>query len=380
MYFDEAPKTSRRDLFNYNPEFQKLESSLKEGRRLIQIRGRRRSGKTSLVLSALNENKKQPYLVLDGRSFSSSPQTRREDFLRLVESSLNEFLSRNKRFGPKIADALRSIRGIEATLGSNPPVSLQWGPRPKDAASVADILDALSREATRQKTRFIIALDEAQEFRKIMRYDLSSILAHVYDYSRGLQVIVTGSEVGMLHRFLGVDDATAPLYGRAMVEIEMLGLTEEKSREYLREGFAQAKLGASEELVQRTVSRFDGIIGWLTYCGFEAREAGRLDEKIIETTAKKASRLVATEFKNFKSVHKSNRYSIVLRSLASGANEWAVIRRALEAREGVSITQGEITKLLSNLEDSGFIAKNKIEGTYYIPDPMVREAISTRLI
>lgn len=59
------------------------------------------------------------------------------------------------------------------------------------------------------------------------------MLAHAYDYCKGLQFVVTGSEVGMLNNFLSVDEPSAPLYGRATVEIELLGLSEEKSMEYL---------------------------------------------------------------------------------------------------------------------------------------------------
>jgi hypothetical protein len=87
--------------------------------------------------------------------------------------------------------------------------------------NVASLFDALSQEAIKQATTFIVALDEAQEFRKIMRYDLTSILAHACDYCDGLQFVVTGSEVGMLYKFLRVDDAEAPLYGRGTVEIEL---------------------------------------------------------------------------------------------------------------------------------------------------------------
>ena len=72
MYFDEAPKTSKKDIFNYSEEFHKLFTSISEGRRMIQIKGRRRSGKTSLLLSCLNELKR-PYIVLDGRVFFFLP-------------------------------------------------------------------------------------------------------------------------------------------------------------------------------------------------------------------------------------------------------------------------------------------------------------------
>jgi uncharacterized protein len=380
MYFDEAPKTNKKDLFNYVGEFQKLFHSLSDGRRMIQIKGRRRSGKTSLLLSCLNELN-NPYIILDGRAFFATPQVRREELIKLVQASLNDFLTKNSRIRSRIVEALKRIQGLEVVAGTSPAISLRWGPRPQDAVNISAILDALSSEAIKQKTRFIIALDEAQEFRKIMRYDLTSVLAHAYDYCRGLQFVVTGSEVGMLHKFLKVDDEKAPLYGRAVVGIELLGLTDSKSREYLREGFAQLDLKVSQDMIENACLRFDGIIGWLTYCGFEAREDNKLEKKTIDRVARQASKMVASEFKNFESLHKSPRYRVILRGLAKGRDStWAELRRAVETREGITIGQGEITKLLVNLEDAGFVAKNEKDESYFIPDPMVVEAASAGLI
>jgi AAA+ ATPase superfamily predicted ATPase len=376
MYFDEAPKTSRKDIFDYTEEFQKLADSLSEGRRLIQIKGRRRSGKTSLLLSCLNELKR-PFIVLDGRAFSSYPQVRREEFVKLFENTLNGFLKKEKKLRRKIVDALKHVQGLEASTDAR--VSLRWGPGPEDAVNISSIIDALSHEAIKQKTTFVIAFDEAQEFRKIMKFDVTSILAHGYDYAKGLQFVVTGSEVGMLHNFLRIDEPKSPLYGRATVEIELSGLNEEQSKEFLKKGFAQIRLKVRDEMLENVHLRFDGIVGWLTYCGLKAMEKKKLDRKIIDEAAEKATRLVALEFKNFIRLHKSNRYSVVMRNLAKGNTTWADLKRAVESREGVRIGQGEITKLLSNLEDAGFVAKGN-DGTYFIADPMVIEGASKGII
>ena len=211
---------------------------------------------------------------------------RREEFIKLLEGSLNEFLKKQKRLGPKIMDALKRVQGIEATASTPPGLSLRWGPKPEEAVNVSSILDALSNEALKQKTSFVIALDLAQEFRKIMRFDLTSVLAHAYDYCRGLQFVVTGSEIGMLQNFLKVEDDKAPLYGRATVDIELSGLDEEKSIQYLMEGFAEIKLKVPAEQLKSVHARFDGVIGWLSYCGFKSAEANKIDGRIIEETAK----------------------------------------------------------------------------------------------
>ena len=183
----------------------------------------------------------------------------------------------------------------------------------------------------------------------------------------------------MLHNFLRLDEPKSPLYGRATVEIELSGLNEEQSKEFLEKGFAQIRLKVRDEMLESVHLRFDGIIGWLTYCGLKAMEKKKLDKKIIDEAAEKATRLVALEFKNFLRLYKSNRYSVVMRNLAKGNTTWADLKRAVESREGVTIGQGEITKLLSNLEDAGFVAKGN-DGTYFIADPMVIEGASKGVI
>lgn len=365
-------------MFDYSEEFQKMTSSLSGGARMIIIRGRRRTGKTSLLLSSLN-GLGRPYVVLDGRAFSSSPQVRREEFVKLLEDGLNEFLRRERRLGAKVIDALKHVQGLERTSGAIPGLSLRWGPLPRDAVSVSSIFDALSDEAARQKTSFIIAIDEAQEFRKVMRYDLTSVLAHAYDYCPGLKFVVTGSEAGLLHKFLRVDDPEAPLFGRAMVEIELSGLTKERSVEYLREGFRQVGMEVPGDVLEGAHLRFDGIIGWLTYLGFRAREERELDQKVIEETASLASKMAASEFRNFLGLYRSERYRTVMKSLAGGSLSWADLKRAIESKEGMRVGQGEVTKVLHNLEDAGFVAKDE-GGAYSISEPMTKEAASKGII
>lgn len=377
-YFEEGPKTRKQDFFNYSEEFARMLSSLVEGRRMILVKGRRRTGKTSMLLSCLNEFA-HPYLVIDGRAFSASTQVRREEFIKMFEDVLNGFLRQEKRLAAKILDALKHVQGVELSAGTPPGLSLRWGPRPQDAVNIASIFDALSTEAVKQKTTFVVALDEAQELRKIMRYDFTSLLAHAYDYCRGLQFVVTGSEVGMLNNFLRVGEPSSPMYGRAMVEIELRGMDKEKSIEYLRCGFKEMGMRVSNHMVESICHRFDGIIGWLTYAGFKAREVKSIDEETLDDVARKASGLAAAEFKNFLNLYRSERYSIVMKHLARGGATWSEIKKTVEVREGVTVGQGNITKLLSTLEDAGFIAKGS-DGLYSIIDPILAEAAKHGLI
>ncbi|MGH2638667.1 MAG: hypothetical protein ACRDF4_05215 [Rhabdochlamydiaceae bacterium] len=103
------------------------------------------------------------------------------------------------------------------------------------------------------------------------------------------------------------------------------------------------------------------------------------NKRAINDVSRKASRIVAQEFKNFLSLHGSQRYIIVMKNLARSSLTWAELKRTVETKEDMTVGQGAITKLLSNLEDASFVAKSD-DGTYYIPDPMMIEAASNGLI
>ncbi|MCC6054160.1 MAG: ATP-binding protein, partial [Thermosphaera sp.] len=53
---------------------------------------------------------------------------------------------------------------------------------------------------------------------------------------------------------------------------------------------------------------------------------------------------------------------------------WSQVRRYLELRLGTRIYDSELSRLLKNLLDNGFIEKK--EDSYVIPDPILRYASS----
>jgi len=62
MLFDPRPKTSKNDLYNFNEEFELLLKNIEKP--MVIVSGLRRTGKTSLVLTALSESDK-PYIFID---------------------------------------------------------------------------------------------------------------------------------------------------------------------------------------------------------------------------------------------------------------------------------------------------------------------------
>ncbi|MEM2192757.1 MAG: hypothetical protein QXG38_03995, partial [Candidatus Hadarchaeales archaeon] len=72
----------------------------------------------------------------------------------------------------------------------------------------------------------MLVLDEAQEFRKLVGYRLQPLMAYVYDEVKEIQMVVIGSQIGLLHEFLGTESPKSPLFGRAAAEIQAPRLSE----------------------------------------------------------------------------------------------------------------------------------------------------------
>jgi AAA+ ATPase superfamily predicted ATPase len=73
LLFDEAPKTSLADFFNFRDELGTFRDALRKTGRLVVVTGPRRMGKTSLLLTVLSEEG-VPYVLLDGRVFAAAPR------------------------------------------------------------------------------------------------------------------------------------------------------------------------------------------------------------------------------------------------------------------------------------------------------------------
>nr|MCG2895651.1 ATP-binding protein [Vulcanisaeta sp.] len=88
MLFDPKPKRRREDLFDFDNELNSLARFVNDpSTRLIVVRGLRRTGKTSLTLTALN-SLNTPYVFIDVREFVRS----RRGLYELLSRALSEFL------------------------------------------------------------------------------------------------------------------------------------------------------------------------------------------------------------------------------------------------------------------------------------------------
>ncbi|ESQ24291.1 MAG: putative ATPase (AAA+ superfamily) [uncultured Acidilobus sp. JCHS] len=346
MLFDERPKERREDLFDREAELAAIMDNI--NRPLLVLSGVRRIGKTSLLLVALNELGRD-YILIDARELKANYG--RRDLYSLLSKALSSRLSR-------LADVLRGIRGIN--IMSNY-VEISW--RGRDYISLAELFDALNRR------RLIVAIDEAQRLRGPMGAELREALAHAYDYDRNLTFVLTGSEVGLLHELIGVDDPSSPLYGRYYHEVQLGRFSEEQSAEFLRRGFEEAGLKVGEEVIDEMVRLFDGIPGWLTFAGNQylaARSLEEVRERAIGVALRELENLV--EEKSRASPSAGRRYRLALKCIAEGRDSWSSLRRCVEEGEGVTLSSSVLDNVLRTLE------RLSIVKDYEFLDPVYREA------
>jgi hypothetical protein len=340
LLFDERPKERREDLYDREKEIEELKRSI--GRPLILLTGIRRIGKTSVLRVALSELD-IPYVLIDARSLRRNYS--RSDLFRLIAQGLSGSLD-------KIKDLLMGIRGLRV-MGVE--VEVSW--RGSDSLSLVELFDRLN------KKKIVIAIDEAQRLRGPRSSELKDAIAHAYDYDQNISFILTGSEVGLLYDFIGIEDSRSPLYGRYYVEVKLERLSREQSIDFLRKGFAQLNLRVSEEVLEVAYEHFDGIPGWLTFFG-NAYARGEADIEKMKSIA------VRTALEELRNMTRDNprRYGLVLRAIAEGRKTWSQVKEYLEEKEGTTISSSVLSNILRSLEDMSII-KN-----YEFLDPIYREA------
>ncbi len=360
MYFDERPKSRREDLYDRERELEEMLASIESRKPLVVLKGIRRLGKTSLLQVALSEAKVS-HVIVDLRGVN--PNSRRDLYLRF-QSALNEYFSKNASLLAKLKNKLKFIDGVSLSgIG----ISLSW----KNPETLYSIISALEGDG------FVIAFDEVQEARGPAGKELASLIAHFYDYGE-TTFILTGSEIGLLYDFLGVEDPEAPLYGRIFHGIELSRFSKEQSLDFLRKGFEQTGLDASEKVLEKAVERLDGIVGWLVKFGVASLREG-VREDVIDRVLEEASKLALAELERFleKRPLARKRYMTVLRAIASGKSTWSELKRELEGKEKRKIEDATLARLLNALLKASFIEKRveRRNVTYRISDPVLEFAL-----
>jgi len=370
LLFDERPKNNRKDLYDTEEELKSLTSALEMGAPLVTIIGLRRAGKTSLLLTALN-SVAQPSLILDMRTLAGKPYISKRDLFQEIERAINGFYKKHLGKGRRLLRWLARVKGVEI---SKTGITLSWGG--KQPLDVSALFEELNSWAGNEKTTLVIAFDEAQELKKVAGVNMEKIIAHIYDYNRNLSVVLTGSAVGLLYDFIGCQDPKAPLYGRVITEIRLQRLSAEKSRDFLLCGFKQAKVDIDEQIIKAALEKLDGVIGWLNLFGETSVANGSMSNKMINQAIEQGKLLARQEFENFLKGREvaQQRYMAITRHLASvSTSSWSVIKRAVEATEGKTVDDRNITDLIQNLVKAGFVEKEN--EAYRLTDQMLAESL-----
>ena len=350
MYFSLGVKTRREDFFDMERELESLERALLDPlTRMVVVKGLRRTGKSSLMRVALGELG-LPHILIDPRLAGPlTPESLYEHFSAelsklLEDSGLRRLLSR--------------VKGVEVA-----------GPRLEFTERRVDVLGRVLAEVGRwaEGRQVILAIDEAQDLRSIRGFD--RLLAYIYDHVSGIKLLLAGSEVGVLDRFIGVGDPRAPLYGRPFVEVTLERLSRERALEFLEAGFQQVGVRVAREELEEAVSALDGVIGWLTFYGY-LRSRGAPDA--LSRAVEEGSRLAAEEFRSFLSARQlaRRRYVEVMRTLVRPST-WSEVKRALS--RVASVSDKQVSHYLKELVHYGFVEKRG--ELYAIADPLLLEAV-----
>ncbi|MCG3109493.1 hypothetical protein L3N51_01785 [Metallosphaera sp. J1] len=355
MLFDTQPKGSLDDLFDREDETRKLRENLRE--RMIVLTGLRRVGKSSLILSVLNSLRLN-YIFVDVRKIFDS-NTRKVHAQKLVEE-LYSSLTKISR-GEQVRDILSRLN-----LSVKWPVKVNLRPG-EMGRELNNILTVLNEIGLKQGG-IPLVFDEAQYLR-FSTIGLRSILAYVYDHLKGINLVLTGSEVGLLHDFLGAEDPRSELYGRYYVEVELKPFNRERSREFLRRGFEELGMSVSDSLIERAVEELDGIVGWLVYFGKLYLERGG---EAIQEVKELGTRLIREELQEL--FMKSPYYLPIIKCVASlGKAKWKNVKDYLVASTGRTVSNTTLSRDLKNLVKNGFL--EKIDDGYRVADPIVRYSV-----
>ncbi|MBI2668448.1 ATP-binding protein [Candidatus Woesearchaeota archaeon] len=356
MYFDIKPKSDRKNLFGGEYALNNLsEYLLDDSTRLIIIKGLRRTGKTSLLNVALNELKADS-VKIDVRE---SPYFERKEFFPFLIEQIKQKVEPS--FWEKVISKI-SGGGI-----SYKELTLDFFFSKEE--NVHLFFQNLNQQLKKKNQTLVLAFDEIQLL-KAIKFDY--FVASAFDNYGQLKFLLTGSEIGLLDKFMGRRDYDSPLYGRACLEVELNRLKEEETKRFLEEGFKQLGKQISFEEIKEVVSQLDGIIGWTTYYGW-LRQKGQSHEKSLERVKEEGKVLVKRELDVFLSPRQAKgKYLKLLKFLARGENEWDLIKYAF-LKEKIKVADSQLGLYLKELSDYSFIEKQAER--YLISDPIMLKAV-----
>ena len=356
MYFDTSPKTKRTDLFGRNFLLDTLLAySRDKSVRMIVLKGLRRTGKTSLLNVALAEAKLLS-IKIDVRE---TPYYDRKEFMTYLVEKIKDTIGESlfQKVMKYFSKVEISYQDISTTFFLN------------IEQKFSTFFEKLDAELEKKGEILVLAFDEVQLLSKI-KFEYN--FAAMYDNYTHIKLILTGSEIGLLDEFLGKKDAKSPLYGRAVMELEIPKFNDEETRTFLLEGFAQIQKKISLEEIKEVIANFNGIIGWATQYGwFRSQEKSHL--QAISTVVAEGVKLTQMELDNFLIHRNKSRYLKLLRWIAKGFNQWNLLKQQF-VKEKATVSDRQLDLYLTELQDYGFVIK--INENYFLTDPLLLRSVA----
>jgi len=364
-YFSLGIKTNLKEFYDREKSMGILKKSV-ETAPLIIVYGLRRVGKTSLLNVTLNEMETQ-FIIIDARElYKEKSMVFEVDLLNLI---LKEFMRKAgyvKKFQMMLKNIVSringlSVHGVEITLDSRHPPSL------------TDLIFEIDSYSAKKEIRFVIVIDEAQYLRySRTRFDM--LLSQYCDRFKNITFILTGSEVGVLEKFVDADNPEKPLFGRVTVKILLNQFTNEESHGFLSAGFKQFGLLTDEDEIEKVIALLGGNVGWLTLYGYNRCVMQYSMTQSIENVIESASKLLISELDRV--IERSReRYTAILYAISKGIMHWGDIKSYLIVSTGKDIDDKNFTKLLNRLIDYGFVYRK--ENLYRLTDALLSRAMDS---
>lgn len=361
MLFSFEPKTKRSELFDREEELEKLANFLPRYP-FVVITGLRRVGKSSLVKVFLNEND-YPSISIDCRRLymESGGNITSSDLISYIERELMR-VSWKEKIKALLKKFKINISSITVEMDSG-------------KMDLASIFEKISAIAEKGETFFVVHFDEAQYLRFFGSRggnDILAFLAYVYDNLPSIRVIITGSEVGVLHDFLKLGDYSSPMYGRAVYELALKPFSKNLAVEFLKQGFQEQGVKPDFD-VEKVIDKIDGVPGYLVLFGMkyiDVRDTFLALEEVYRTM----EALMKREIDELE--RRSRRYLKILKLVSLGINTWTGLKNYFYS-SGDRISDSRLYELLQSLTKMTFIEKR--EGKYKIVDPVLEEVLRRSL-
>lgn len=362
LLFDLQPKQERSSLFGRDLEVDRLKQMVAVKTVIDVMTGAKRVGKTSVILTALNELL-WPSMVLDCRKLDDEGYSKSVLFKYLARE-----LWKNVSKWRQLGDYLKNIKGV-TILGNG--IELGWG---KDSPSLTDILDRLNEWVSKERVgeKFVIALDEAQLLRflcgGIGKIDFRMVLAYSYDHLSNIKFVLTGSEVGLLEDFLHPSVGDDPLSGRSIEYFSIKRFDAKTSKAFLEAGLQECEKNVSIKNVSSAVKIFDGLVGWLVIYGAKLVSGAPNPVRTTLDDAKDMARKELSKLFTF-----SEHYRYILHGIAEGKNEFEQIRLYVGFKLNRNYNQGSLQNSLERLQKLSIIVRKK--GRFWFEDPITKAAV-----